>query len=119
MNQVERKINKRVDYSRSVWGNTLSWSDFDGIVPHYFSESNRRFFKSKRYAEPRWSDSAQAFCFVSSEKHESRWSNINEPRMYTVRGINLDGEILTFGEFQEYKTLKQAEKALSVLINGK
>ncbi len=81
---------------------------------HFFDRDTMRFFKS------RVDDVAVAgvdgWYFVTSEKHESAFARINEPRMYTVRRLSLtpDGSDLRLYElqgFQAYPTLQRARTA--------
>lgn len=117
---TQRHLSKRVDYQVIVTGDYMSWDQFDNIAGHYFSPENRRFFGSKRYEAPIWSESEQGFVFVTSEQfvtYHPRYRS--EPRAYTVRKIDLNGSIDEVGSFQQYKTLNQARKAVKALINGK
>ena len=64
----------------------------------FFSEGAKRFFKS------RISDCLYGGCvFVTSER--SSW---NAPRLYTVRMIDIDGDIRTLGDFQGFSTRAKA-----------
>lgn len=100
-----------------IYDDTLQWCDFDYLAPHYFSPENRRFFRSKRYEAPLWSESQQGFLFVTSEQYAPLYGT-PEPRLYTVRKIDLNGRLSEIGEFQQYKTLNQARKALKGFINA-
>ncbi len=106
------QIKVREDFSYTIQTNYIDWDMFDNISPKYFSEPTIKFFNSKRYAEPVWSESEQGFCFVVS----NRDTDSGFPRMYSVCKLNLRGQVRKIDTF---KTLKQAEKELKALINGK
>ena len=83
---------------------------------HWFSEDNKGFFKSKWDSYALHNKGSIYAYFVSSEKHESLFSNINEPRKYTIRKFNLrDGDLKSESDifdFQKYGTKSKALRAL-------
>jgi hypothetical protein len=73
---------------------------------HWFDESTMRYFNSKVY-DPVYCGK-EYWYFVSSEKCFTEGSK----RLYSVRKFHVKtGDISTIGEFQEYKTKLQADKA--------
>ncbi|RJQ46849.1 MAG: hypothetical protein C4534_02045 [Gaiellales bacterium] len=50
--------------------------------------------------------------FVTSERHE------DEPRRYTCREALPDGSIESVGQFQQYRTLKEAREAIAGLLRS-
>lgn len=97
----------------------ISIENLSRLNNHWFSDDNKRFFKSiwDNYALKN-NDSIYAY-FISSEKHVNYFVNVNEPRKYTIRKFNMrNGDFLTsinkdsIFEFQAFKTKKQAEKEL-------
>lgn len=105
------QIKVREDFSYTIQTNYLDWGTFDCINPLYFAKDTIKFFKSKRYADPRWCDQLGAFIWVQSDK-----APLN-PRKYSVRSIDLTGHISILPD--GYWDLKHAERALKELINGK
>lgn len=83
---------------------------------HWFDADSKRFFASKVYTPvyhhktdvKRWN------LFVSSERH----TYTGEPRLYSVRQLQADGGIETIGEFQQYKSLAAARKAIQNYLKG-
>ena len=81
---------------------------------HWFSEYNKRFFKS-RWENTAYQNEGSLYAyFISSEKF-----NDNTSRKYTIRRVNMrDGEFSTgyptpvIFEFQQYTTKAHALKAL-------
>lgn len=71
--------------------------------PRFFSKGTRRFWQS-RVSTVIHPYPGGAF-FVTSEK------NIDSPRRYTVRHMDLEGIISNFGDFQEYETASRAHSA--------
>ena len=73
---------------------------------HFFSPGATGFFNS-RYSSYAYKVGDQAY-FITSERFSS-----DMPRLYTIRVCNLTtGRINTVGEFQEYKTAREARSAL-------
>lgn len=83
---------------------------------HYFSKGTMRWFNS-RLLDTVIQRNGIVY-FLTSEKFESHLyeRHIVEPRKYTIRKLELvAGERASFdnvGEFQEYKTARQARNAL-------
>jgi hypothetical protein len=81
---------------------------------HFFDKETLRFFRSKIYTL--WQDESGFVLFVTSEKFDR-----STPRLYTIRKFDPSygntSQIETVGSFQEYKTLKQAEKALGLIMS--
>ena len=98
--------------------NTVSINELERKNSTWFSENNRRFFKSMWDSYALQNEGSTYAYFVSSEKHVSYSSGINEPRKYTIRKFNMrNGKISnnkdgTIFEFKKYTTKAQAEKAL-------
>jgi hypothetical protein len=98
--------------------NTVSISELERKNSHWFSEDNKRFFKSMWDSYALQNEGSVYAYFVSSEKYVNYSSGANEARMYTIRKFNMrngrfegdkDGTIF---EFQKYSTKAQAEKAM-------
>ena len=64
---------------------------------HFFDYSTMKFFKSRIGA-------SFGRVFITSEKYRDK------KRYYTIRFLDFHGDIQTFGKFQQYETLKQANK---------
>jgi len=76
---------------------------------HFFDTGATRFFKS-RYPQTGIVRDNKAY-FVTSEQLD-----YNSPRLYTVRVCDLEtGIVDTVGEFQQYQTRKDAQKAIQLL----
>lgn len=84
----------------------IKYAASTGKSPHWFDAGALRFFNS-RISQKVYPVPGGAY-FVSSEKF-SRYDS--SPRLYTVRHCNLEGEINTIGEFQQYETSAQAHGA--------
>lgn len=74
---------------------------------HFFEPDAMRFFRSRVlptvYGEG---------YFVTSEQFVTHYPEYHtEPRAYTVRHALADGSISTVGEFQQYATAREAQKA--------
>ena len=80
-----------------------------GASKYWFSPETMRFFKS-RVSEMTWKIGDKIY-FISSEKQSL------EPRFYTVRVCEIDGNIKTVGKFQEHETLRQARNAIREILN--
>lgn len=79
---------------------------------HFFDKDTMRYFKSRiddvTFTGP------DGWYFVTSEKHESAFAQINEPRKYTVRRLSVtpnDLRLYELGGFQAYPTLRRARTA--------
>lgn len=81
---------------------------------HFFDKSSMRFFNSRLaqygYRKITCTDKETIYhnlvFFVTSEKYDYK-----SPRLYTIRRLNIStGEIITVGEFQQYKSSSWANK---------
>ena len=82
---------------------------------HWFDADSKRFFSSRIGAIYHGQSPADWNIFVSSERNT--WSN--EPRMYTVRQLQIDGGVESLSEFQQYSSSAQARRAIEkYLKNG-
>ncbi len=52
--------------------------------------------------------------FISSELVES--DQTNRDRLYTVRQVKPDGQVVTVGIYQEYESIKAAQDAIMALV---
>jgi hypothetical protein len=111
-------MNTQIQEVKKPYPNTVSISELERKNSNWFSPESKRFFKSMWDSYALQNEGSVYAYFVSSEKHESSFANINEPRKYTVRKFNMivgrfdgdkDGSIF---EFQKYDRKDQAEKAL-------
>src|SRR5262245_25452245 len=116
-------ITKRTDYQFEIpdYGTHLDIDQLQEIVrrsgSHFFDADTMRFFRSRvdsdTFAGP------DGWYFVTSEKHESAFLRINEPRLYTVRCLRVvrssDGtnylRLLELEGFQAFATLTRARTA--------
>lgn len=73
------------------------------INHHFFDADTMSFFNSK-VVNKVW----HGRYFITSEQY-----NATSPRLYTIRYSTDQGRIETLGIFQQYKTLRQAEKAIA------
>ena len=77
---------------------------------YWFSPETTRFFDS-RYPSCAYKSGSLAY-FITSERFRHDY-----PRLYTIRVCDLTtGGIDTVGEFQQYGTRQQAERALKKLL---
>lgn len=77
---------------------------------YWFSPDTSRFFNS-RYPHFAYRVDNKAF-FITSEQFDDK-----HPRLYTLRVMDWHtGQIATEGEFQQYQTRRQAERAMMKLI---
>lgn len=74
------------------------------IGRHFFSRDTMNFFGSKIESEL-----IGGKFFVTSEDNFNRTQ-----RLFTIRVVNDQGEVDTFGEFQEFATLAEAMNAIEV-----
>jgi hypothetical protein len=72
---------------------------------HWFDRSALRFFNS-HISETVYPVPGGAL-FVSSERFRGLYEPDRE-RLYTVRSCSVDGDIKTVGDFQQWRTAKQA-----------
>jgi hypothetical protein len=77
---------------------------------HFFSKSALVFFKSRLPEVGYRKD--DIIYFITSEK-----SPVQFQRLYSIRVMDTKGNINTLGEFQGYKTLKQAKSAMASLLS--
>lgn len=105
--------------NKQSYPNTVPISELERKNAHWFSEDNKRFFRSKWDSYALQNEGSIYAYFVSSEKHVSYFANINEPRKYTIRKFNMvtgnmdvNADKNPIFEFQYFDTKKQAEKAL-------
>ena len=82
--------------------------------PHFFDVDSMRFFHS-RVSELCWKVKEKIY-FITSEAQRTPRGML---RAWTVRHIDLEGDINTLGEFQEHGSLSQARKAIKELIEAK
>lgn len=73
---------------------------------HWFDPATLRFFNS-RIIPPL----EKGRYFVTSERFDS-----STPRRYTVRVAYCDGRVETVGDFMHYATLRDARKAIRMMI---
>lgn len=95
---------------------TIPISELERKNDHWFSEDNKRFFKSMWDSYALQNEGSIYAYFVSSEKHVSHFANINEPRKYTIRKFNMrNGELPSdegIFDFQAFKDKRSAEREL-------
>lgn len=116
-------IQKRVDYTIEIpdYGTPISIGELIEFVKrsgsHFFDRDTLRFFKSR--VDDVTFTAPDGWYFVTSEKHESAFAGINEPRLYTVRCLRavpadaggLELRLLELEGFQQYQTLTRARTA--------
>lgn len=74
---------------------------------HFFDPESMRFFRSKVY-----DDVIGGRCFITSEQDISYYPIYHkEPREYTLRSSDEEGNIDTIGEFGQYSSLRQVRAA--------
>ena len=74
--------------------------------PHFFDTDSMRFFSS-RISELAWKIENKIY-FITSEQNKGTAN----PRGWTVRICDKDGDLQKLGEFQEYSSLNEARKAI-------
>lgn len=82
---------------------------------HFFDSETMRFFRSR--VDAYTVAGPDGWYFVTSEKHVSPYSRINEARKYTVRRFSVgpaDVELAELEAFQRYPTLQRARTAARV-----
>ncbi len=116
-------INKRIDYVIDVpdYGQIIDISELIDMVKrsgsHFFDRDSMRFFKSR--VDDVTFTAPDGWYFVTSEKHESAFARINEPRLYTVRCVRIvdrdngtrDLGLFELEGFQAFPTLTRARTA--------
>ena len=75
----------------------------------FFSLDNMRWFNSRVLP-----DIYGGCVFITSEKFDNK-----SPRLYTIREITEDGNLLSIGEFQMFKTLATARKYAKLYAENK
>lgn len=76
----------------------------------WFQEGATRFFHC-RYPQVAYEQNGKAY-FVTSEQFD-----YSSPRLYTIRVCDLStGQVDTVGEFQQYGTSREANRAMQSLI---
>lgn len=76
---------------------------------HFFDKDTIKFFNSK--IETKGNLIGDKY-FITSEKNE------DNPRLFSVREFNKEtGDTDTIGEFQEFKTRRQAENFAKCMVN--
>lgn len=89
--------------------------------PHFFDKDTMRFFSS-RISELMWASGdrmgyqTNPIYFITSEADKGYYQHKGSIRAYTVRVIDIDGNIKTIGDFQGHTTLYQARKTIKELI---
>lgn len=82
---------------------------------HWFDADSKRFFSSRIGMIFHGQSPADWNIFISSERNT--WGN--EPRLYTVRQLQIDGQIESLSEFQQYRTSKQAQRAIEKYLKDR
>lgn len=70
----------------------------------WFSPDTMAFFRSRTYPGV-----YGGRFFISSEKQTGCFTGNTHPRLFTIREVDVEGDIGTVGEFQEFRTLKKAQ----------
>ena len=89
--------------------------------PHFFDKDTMRFFSS-RLSELMWSEGElkdyqkSNIYFITSEADRGHIQHAGSARAFTVRKIDVDGDINKVGEFQGYSTLSEARRAIKDAI---
>ena len=80
---------------------------------HWFDQDTIRFFNSRISNKAYHLKDQKLVYFISSEQY-----NAQSPRLYSIRLYNSKtGQMDTIGEFQQYKTSKQAKRQLDLILN--
>ena len=80
---------------------------------YFFSIDTMRFFSS-RVSGLMWSEGnlkdyqTEVIYFITSEADKSNFKHSGSIRAYTIRKCDANGDIVTIGKFQEFKTLNSA-----------
>jgi len=89
--------------------------------PHFFNEDTMRFFAS-RISELMWASGDRMgykinpIYLITSEADKGYYQHKGSIRAYTVRVIDINGNIKTIGDFQGHPTLYEARKTIKELI---
>ena len=83
---------------------------------HWFDHDTLYFFRSKtsQYGEAETVDGP--WYFISSEKQTSIKNEY--PRLYTIRVLSKKGTMSSIGEFQQFKSSKEAKRYLKTYLKG-
>lgn len=77
---------------------------------YFFSRGAMRFFSS-RISELCWTKNDDIF-FITSERDGGMVKHTGSIRAYTVRKCMKNGNIMSMGDFQEYRTMSEARTAI-------
>ena len=69
---------------------------------HFFDDASMKFFNSRIETGVLHGE-----YFITSEQF-----NYTSPRLFTIRKVKANGQVITIGEFQHYRSLDEAIKAL-------
>ncbi|MCP6727122.1 MAG: hypothetical protein KJI69_03800 [Patescibacteria group bacterium] len=89
--------------------------------PHFFDKDTMRFFSS-RLSELMWSEGElkdyqkSNIYFITSEADKGTVKHAGSARAFTVRIIDVDGDINALGKFQGFSTLGEARRAIKDAI---
>jgi len=89
--------------------------------PHFFDKDTMRFFSS-RLSELMWSEGElkdyqkSNIYFITSEADKGTFQHAGSARAFTVRIIDVDGDINALGKFQGFSTLGEARRAIKDAI---
>ncbi len=89
--------------------------------PHFFDKDTMRFFSS-RVSELMWSEGElkdyqkSNIYFITSESDKGTVKHAGSARAYTVRIIDVDGDINALGKFQGFSSLGEARRAIKDAI---
>jgi hypothetical protein len=82
---------------------------------HWFDEDSMRFFNSNIDFLVYKSDVGKYY-FVTSEKYTGQFGGKSQPRRWSVRRFDKEtGNVTTVGEFQKYRSLKEARQDAIIL----
>jgi hypothetical protein len=91
---------------------------------HFFDPDNMKHFSS-RISELMWSkgelknyESEPIYFITSEQDRNSRYTHKGSMRAFTIRMVDVNGNINTIGEFQGYDTLNDARHEIMNLINN-
>ena len=90
---------------------------------HFFDKDTMKFFSS-RISELAWQKGGSQdptykikdIYFITSEADQSDLKHKGSIRGWTIRKADLDGNIKTISEFQEYGSLMDARKAIKEIL---
>ena len=85
------------------------WEDLiEAHEGHWFSTDTFHFFQSRISWGSLTPAGNDTYLFVSSESNFDRTK-----RLYSIRSITTSGDVQTLGDFQQFETLQQAQRALA------